>query len=125
VDLTNVFGQIEVALNITEGSRGLRMVEVWIGDKVVAAQTLTPQPVVDEAELVTTQTIILNVPTNQVRWGGDAYVPVVFNGQNIISAKLYEVGEDPPIPSNNVPVVMNNPDVLLPLLHPHSDPACG
>jgi len=113
VDQTNVFGQIEVALNIVKGSRAIQLVEVWIGDKVVAAQTFTPPPVADEAELADAEVIILSVPTNQVRWGGDAYVPVVFNGQNIIAAKLYEVGETPAIPSNNVPVVMNNKDVLL------------
>jgi hypothetical protein len=110
--LTNVFGQIEVTLNVTRGDRDLDHVDVLIDDEVVATQTFAlPAPsaeAVGEEEIIT-----LNVPTTQVRKVGDFYVPVVFNGGAFVSANLYEVGATAPIPSNEVPVVMNNIDALF------------
>ncbi len=110
--LTNVAGQIEVTLNLTRGDRDLDHVDVLIDDEVVASQTfavpVSPAEGVGEEEIIT-----LNVPTTQVRMVGDFYVPVVFNGGAFVSANLYEVGATAPIPSNEVPVVMNNIDALF------------
>jgi hypothetical protein len=115
ISLGDVSGQIEIALNIIRGNRPLDKVEVLIGDIVVASQVFAaPLPVAEEeAELETSEVVILNVPTNQVKQGENAKIPVIFNGQNIVTAYLYEVGAPAPIPTNEVPVVMNNPDVLL------------
>jgi hypothetical protein len=110
--LTNVMGQIEITLNVTRGDRELDHVDVLIDDAVVASQTFAvaagPAEAVGEEEVIT-----LNVPTRQVRMVGDLYVPVVYNGGAIISANLYEVDAEAPVPSNEVPVVMNNADALM------------
>jgi hypothetical protein len=110
--LTNVAGQIEITLNVTRGDRDLDHVDVLIDDAVVASQTfavpVAPAEAVGEEEVIT-----LNVPTRQVRMVDDVYVPVVFNGGAIISANLYEVDAEAPVPSNEVPVVMNNADAVM------------
>jgi hypothetical protein len=110
--LTNVMGQVEVTVNVTRGDKDLDRVDILIDDEVVATQTFAAPPApaetVGEEEIIT-----LNVPTTQVRQVGDFYVPVVFNGGAFFSANLYEVGGTAPIPSNEVPVVMNNPDALF------------
>lgn len=116
VDLTNVFGQIEVTVNIERNGQTPNYVDVLIGDEVVATQRFAvpaaPAEMAGQIEELT-----LNVPTTQVERGvGDmAWVPVVFNGGRELSAQLY-VAEEPakPIPTNKVPVVMQNEDRLIP-----------
>jgi hypothetical protein len=110
--LTNVAGQIEVTLNVTRGDRDLDKVDILIDDAVVASQTFAAPPAPAEAT-GEEEVITLNVPTNQVRMGDNTYVPVVFNGGANVSANLYEVGVEAPIPTNDVPVIMNNVDVLM------------
>ena len=113
INLGNVFGQIEVALNIQRGEKPLDKVEVLLDDVIVATQTFSSAaegaPEMQETEVVT-----LNVPTNQVRQGENGKIPAVWNGQRILTAILYEVNGDQPLPTNEVPMVLNNQDVVLP-----------
>ncbi|NNM07053.1 MAG: hypothetical protein HKO65_18315 [Gemmatimonadetes bacterium] len=123
VVLTNVAGQIEITLNVTRGDRDLDHVDVLIDDVVVASQTFAAPPAPAEA-VGEEEVITLSVPTTQVRMEGDLYVPVIFNGGAFISANLFEVDATAPIPSNEVPVVMNNVDALMlgaPMLTPDTD----
>lgn len=114
VVLTNVFGQIEIALNVDNGSKTLTRVDAVIGGQVVASQTFSsasppPAPAAEGAPVV----VSLSVNTMQVRKNGNIFVPVIFNGNSFIRADLYVVGSATPIASNAIPVVMNNVDAII------------
>ena len=118
VILTAVMGQIEVSLNIIRGDRDLEKVDVVFtnegGTPIIAAtQTFANPAPPAEAAAGDDELITLSIPTNQVRLGTNTYVPVIFNGKANISANLWEVGAAAPIPTNDVPVVMTNADVLM------------
>ena len=119
VTLTNVFGQIEIALNLENGSRQLSRVDALIGGVVVATQTFTAvAPPADtkaagEAPALAPQTISLSVNTMQARKNGNVFLPVIFNGNSAITANLYVQTSSTPIASNAVPVVMNNKDAAI------------
>ncbi len=116
VNLNNVNGQIEIALNVEPGSRAITRVDALIGGRVVATQTFSsasPAPVAVEGAPTV---VVLSTNTQQVRKAGGAtgaLVPVIFNGNSEITANLYVSGSSTPIASNAVPVVMNNPDQLV------------
>ncbi len=118
VVLTNVNGQIEVSLNVTRGDKALDKVDVVFTNAagtpiVLATQKFAAPPAPAEAAAGDQEVVTLNVPTNQIRMGTNTYIPVIFNGKANISANLWEVGASAPIPTNEVPVVMNNSDVLM------------
>jgi len=118
VILTNVFGQIEVSLNITRGDKDLDKVDVVFTNEdgtpiVVATQTFAAPVSPAEAAAGDQEIVTLSVPTNQITMGASTYVPVIFNGKANISANLWEIDAAAPIPTNDVPVVMNNSDVLM------------
>ncbi|MHB1329684.1 MAG: Ig-like domain-containing protein, partial [Gemmatimonadales bacterium] len=115
VVLTNVFGQIEVALNVEPGDRAITRVDALIGGRVVATQSFTSAAPLVMAEGAPT-VVVLSTNTQQVRKAAGAtgaLTPVIFNGNSEITANLYVSGSSTPIASNAVPVVMNNPDVLV------------
>ncbi|MFN0180645.1 MAG: Ig-like domain-containing protein [Gemmatimonadales bacterium] len=115
VNLVNVFGQIEIALNVESGSRNITRVDALIGGQVVATQTFTsaaPAAAPDAPETAPTL-VVLSTATTQLRQSGGIFVPVVFNGNSAITANLYVAGSSTPIASNAVPVVMNNPDAVV------------
>jgi len=113
VDLTDVYGQIEVTLNLTRNDQELDYVDVLIGDVVVATQDFANAAA--PAEMAGGEEIVqLSVPTTQVLLGANGWTPAVLNGGNEISANLYVVEGDQPIPTNKVPVVMQNEDGMLP-----------
>lgn len=109
VNLNNVFGQIEVTVNLERNGNDVNLIQVLIDDIVVAAQSIASSLKVegDEMDNNGTETITLSVPTNQLRMSSNTWIPVVFNGAATISAQADE------IPSNEVPVVINNPDAIL------------
>ncbi|MBX3146013.1 MAG: Ig-like domain-containing protein [Gemmatimonadales bacterium] len=115
VVLTNVFGQIEIALNVEPGARQITRVDALIGGRVVATQNFTSAAPLVLAEAAPT-VVVLSTNTQQARKAGGstgALVPVIFNGNSEITANLYVSGSSTPIASNAVPVVMNNPDLLV------------
>ena len=112
VNLSNVKGQIEIALNIDRGDKTLDHVDALIGGVVVASQTFPAVTAAASApEASAPVTVVLSVNTMQVRRDANGlYYPVIFNGQSAITANLFVVGETTPASSNQVPVVMNNYD---------------
>jgi hypothetical protein len=113
VVLTNVFGQIEITLNVDNGSKTLTRVDALIGGTVVASQSFANVAPVEAAPSAAPQIITLSVNTAQLRQNGGIFVPVVFNGNSAITANLFVVGSSTPIASNAIPVVMNNGDALV------------
>jgi hypothetical protein len=116
VNLNNVAGQIEVALNVDRGGKELDRVDALIGGIVVASQNFAQAsaPVAAGPAATVPVTVILNVNTMQLKQGlNGLYIPVVFNGQKAITANLYVVGATTPISSNAVPVLMNNEDQAI------------
>jgi hypothetical protein len=114
VNLSNVYGQIEVAINVTRNDQTLHFVDILIDDVVVATQVFPP-PAGAPVEMQATETLVLNVPTTQVEPGTYGWVPAVYNGGREVSANLYvtEQGEDP-IPANKVPIILQNYDAVIP-----------
>ena len=115
VNLVNVFGQIEISLNVDPGARNITRVDALIGGQVVASQSFTsaaPARAPDTPETAPT-VVILSTNTAQVRENGGIFVPVVFNGNSAITANLYVSGTSTPIASNAIPVVMNNGDAVV------------
>ncbi len=115
VNLVNVFGQIEIALNVEPGSRNITRVDALIGGQVVASQAFSsaaPARAPDTPETAPT-VVILSTNTAQLRENGGIFVPVVFNGNSAITANLFVSGSTTPIASNAIPVVMNNPDAVV------------
>lgn len=112
IDLTNVFGQIEVTLNISRNDAELAYVDVLIGDVVVATQGFAAQA--SPAEMAGEEVVTLNVPTTQVMLAENGWTPAVNNGGQEVSALMYVVGGDQPVPTNKVPIVMQNYDAMLP-----------
>jgi len=113
VNLVNVFGQIEISLNVEPGSRNITRVDALIGGQVVATQTFSSAAAEAAAPETAPTTIVLSTNTAQLRQSGGIFVPVIFNGNSAITANLYVAGSSTPIASNAVPVVMNNPDALI------------
>jgi len=113
VVLTNVFGQIEIELNIEPGSRNLTRVDALIGGLVVASQAFTSGAPNAAAPEEAPTTVVLSTNTAQVRENGGIFVPVIFNGNSAITANLFVQGTATPIASNAIPVVMNNPDAVI------------
>ncbi|MGE3617024.1 MAG: Ig-like domain-containing protein [Gemmatimonadales bacterium] len=113
VVLTNVFGQIEIGLNVEPGARNITRVDALIGGQVVATQTFSSSAPAAGAPEAAPTLVILSTKTTQLRQSGGVFVPVVFNGNSAITANLYVSGSSTPIASNAVPVVMNNGDALV------------
>lgn len=109
INLSNVLGQIEVALNVDRGEKVLDRVDVLIGGQIVASQSFS-QAAPAAAPSSAPVTVVLNVNTRQLAQVGALFVPVIFNGQTAVTSNLYVVGSSTPIASNAVPVLMNNPD---------------
>lgn len=115
ITLSNVMGQIEVAVNIRRNGNTLNKVEIVIDDEVVAAQQFAELSIDGPAQQDEVEIVTLNVPTTQVRVDGSGVpTPVLFNGGATVEAILYTVEGEDPIPSNEVPIVLNNPDYLIP-----------
>ncbi len=113
INLGNVLGQIEVALNVDNGEKVLDRVDVLVGGLVVASQTFTSAAPA-AAPSAAPVTVVQNVNTRQLaQVGGSLFIPVIFNGQTAVTANLYVVGSSTPIASNAVPVLMNNPDAAI------------
>lgn len=116
IDQSDVSGQIEIAVNIDRDGGRLLRVDALIGANVVASQIFSSGSVAASSEAPAGQfeTIVLNVPTDQVSMDEDMNIfPTVQNGaQNISVVAIFE-SLPQGVPSNSVPVIMNNPDRVL------------
>jgi hypothetical protein len=120
VVLTNVFGQIQIHLNVDPGTRNVSRVEALIGpvgqEVVVNSQGFSSAVAEAAAQAGPEEaptTIVLSVNTMQVRKNGTTFVPVIFNGNSNIVARLVFADQTQPLASNSVPVVMNNGDAEI------------
>jgi hypothetical protein len=120
VVLTNVFGQIQIHLNVDPGTRNVSRVEALIGpvgqEIVVNSQGFSSAVAEAAAQAGPEEaptTIVLSVNTMQVRKNGTTFVPVIFNGNSNIVARLVFADQSQPLASNSVPVVMNNVDAEI------------
>jgi hypothetical protein len=113
VVLTNVAGQIEISLNVDPGAApNISKVQAVIGNDVVAEQ-IFGSPAVGAAPSAAPQTIVLSTNTMQVAKANGLFVPVVRNGNNAISARVFLTNNSTPIVSNAIPVRMNNADAVM------------
>ena len=115
VVLTNVFGQVQVNIQINTGAQQVQRVDALIGGTVVASQVfaVVPSAVKADESADVVLDVTLSTNTTQLRKNGSLFLPVVFNGNQAITANLYVVGATLPIASNAIPVVMNNPDAAV------------
>jgi hypothetical protein len=120
VDLTNVGGQIEITLNVDPGAApSITRAQALIDGVVVAEQCFSgncnlPAASISEAPQTATQVLVLSTNTRQVRKVGNLFVPVVFNGNAQVTARIYVAGQTSPAVSNAIPVRMNNLDASIP-----------
>jgi hypothetical protein len=115
VTLTNVGGQIEISLNVDNGSFTITKAQALIGGQVVAEQSFaSTAPGADTPEAVPS-TIVLSTNTAQLKKGGTGalFVPVILNGPSAITSRIFVASSSTPISSNAIPVVMNNTDAML------------
>ena len=113
VVLTNVGGQIQINTQINTGAQQISRVDALIGGVVVASQSFAVQPSAVRAEGEEANVVLdltLSTDTRQLRRNGTLFLPVVFNGNQAITAHLYVVGATLPVASNAIPVVMANVD---------------
>jgi uncharacterized protein YjdB len=117
VTLTNVGGQIEISLNVDNGDQNLTKVQALIGGVVVGEQTFSQAAPINNLQAPGAgklqQVVVISVNTAQVRAVGNNFVPVVFDGQNVISARLFTTSNVTGIASDTRNVTMNNNDVML------------
>ena len=114
VNLAFVAGQIEISLNVDPGAApNVAKVQAVIGSDVVAEQIFGSGPSAGAAPSAAPQTIVLSTNTMQVAKANGLFVPVVRNGNNSISARVFLTNNSTPIVSNAIPVRMTNVDAIF------------
>ncbi|MBM4188610.1 MAG: hypothetical protein FJ206_15000, partial [Gemmatimonadetes bacterium] len=114
VVLSGVGGQIEISLNVDNGSFTITKAQALIGGQVMAEQSFASTGPAAAPEAVPS-TIVLSTNTAQLKLGATAalYVPVIPNGPSGITARIFVASSSTPISSNTIPVVMKNTDAML------------
>jgi hypothetical protein len=112
VQLNNVSGQIEISLNVDPGAAAnISKVQAVMGGVVVAEQVFGAGAAAKAAApQAAQQSITQSLDTRQVKKVNGQYVPVVFNGPNNVSARIFLSNTSTPIVSNAIPVVLRNQD---------------
>jgi hypothetical protein len=107
VNLANVFGQIEVTVNINPGFQTLDSVRVRLGGTSAAAQSFTVSgaPTAPVTLSINTAAYTVNVAagTSTVRFP---------NGATVVVAELFPRGSAAPTGSNTIPITLNNADAF-------------
>jgi hypothetical protein len=119
VDIDNVFGQIDVTLNVNPNDQTITRVEVLVGDSVAAGQNISASFEVAEGQSVedaiaeALQLITLSFNTARYTVDADARTatPRYPNGPQIISARVFTAeAPDAPRASEDFEVTFNNAD---------------
>ena len=110
VTLTNVNGQIEITLNVDNGAYTITKAQALVNGATVIAEQVFASSSASAAPAAVPSTIVLSLNTRQVQKANGQYVPVIFNGPNSITARIYVANSPQPISSNSIPVVMKNAD---------------
>lgn len=124
VTLTNVNGQVEITLNVDNGAYTITKAQALVNGSTVIAEQVFASSSASAAPAAVPSTVVLSLNTRQVQKAGAVYVPVIFNGPNSITARIFVAGSANPISSNAIPVVMKNNDAIVagttPVLAPAS-----
>lgn len=110
---------IDIGVRFDPGDQQIQRIDVSIGSRVVG--TITGSAIrggpeeADGAGSISPAPIVVTLSTNtaQLRKNGGILVPVVFNGNQSITANLYVLGSSSPIASTPIPVVMGNQDAMV------------
>ena len=124
VTLSNVNGQIEVTLNVDNGAYTITKAQALVNGSTVLAEQTFASSSANAAPEAVPSTIVLSLNTRQVKLVGGHPVPVVFNGLNSITARIYVVGSTAPISSSSISATFKNKDAFTegsdPVLTPES-----
>ena len=112
VTLSNVNGQIEVTLNVDNGAYTITKAQALVNGSTVLAEQTFASSSANAAPEAVPSTIVLSLNTRQVKLVGGHPVPVVFNGLNSITARIYVVGSTAPISSSSVSATFKNKDAF-------------
>ncbi len=119
VDIDNVFGQIDVTLNVNPNDQTVTRVEVLVGDSIAAGQNIAASFEVAEgqsvedaiAEALQLITLSFNTARYTVDEGARTATPRYMNGPQIISARLFTAeAPESPRASEDFEVTFNNAD---------------
>ena len=106
VDISNVFGQIEVTMNISAGNQTLDSVEVRLGGVAAASQVFTINGAPNAP-------VTLSINTARYTINADSTASVSFlNGVTGVQARLFAQGATGPTASNTVTLTLNNVDTF-------------
>lgn len=112
ITLSNVNGQIEVTLNVDNGAYTITKAQALVNGSTVLAEQIFASSSANAAPEAVPSTIVLSLNTRQVKLVGGHPVPVVFNGLNSITARIYVVGSTAPISSSSISATFKNRDAL-------------
>ena len=106
VNIANVFGQIEVTMNISAGNSTLDSVRVKLGSKPAASQAFTVNGAPNAP-------VTLSINTANYIINADSTSTVSFlNGSTGVQAELFVTGAGGPTASNTITIVLNNADTF-------------
>ncbi|MSR03316.1 MAG: hypothetical protein EXR94_11355 [Gemmatimonadetes bacterium] len=112
VTLSSVSGQIEVTLNVDNGAYTITKAQVLVNGATVLAEQTFASGSANAAPEAAPSTIVLSVNTRQVKLVSDKPVPLVFNGPNSITARIYVEGITAPISSAAATATFRNKDAF-------------
>jgi hypothetical protein len=115
VDIDNVFGQIDVTLNVNPNDQTVTRVEVLVDGVICAAQDLasgafewiTPE---DEDIAAQVQQIVLSCNTGRYDVDGLTATPRYMNGERQIQAQIFVAESEGSAASNEITLNFNNAD---------------
>lgn len=106
VNIANVFGQIEVTMNIASGNQQLDSVRVKLGNKVAAQQNFTVNGAPNAP-------VTLSINTAAYTVNADSTASVTFlNGSTGVQAELFVRSASGPTASNTITINLNNSDTF-------------
>ena len=115
VKIDSVTGQIEITLNVDNGAFTITKAQALVNGITVIAEQVFSSASANAAPEAVPSTIVLSLNTRQVeKLANGTYIPVIFNGPNSITARIFVANNPQPISSNSVPAVFKNRDALTP-----------
>ena len=106
VDISNVYGQIEVTMNISAGNQTLDSVQVRLGGVAAASQVFTINGAPNAP-------VTLSINTARYTINADSSASVSFlNGVTGVQARLFAQGATGPTASNTITLTLNNVDTF-------------
>jgi hypothetical protein len=116
VDIDNVFGQIDVTLNVNPNDQTVTRVEVLVDGEVAAAQDIASgafewiTPDAEEGLAEQVQQIVLSFNTARYDVDGLTATPRYLNGEHQIQARVFVAEAEEAAASNEITLNFNNED---------------